>query len=95
MIRLLRTTCDPVILDAAILIGTLLWMLRFYLGDVVQTVSREAQTGPAQIYNRGGVEGGLGLTNLRRRAEKLNGNFEVSSLQGGGTHLIWPVPYSA
>jgi two-component system sensor histidine kinase DevS len=39
-------------------------------------------------------EGGLGLTNLRRRAEKLNGNFEVSSLQGGGTHLIWRVPYS-
>jgi signal transduction histidine kinase len=40
-------------------------------------------------------EGGLGLTNLRRRAEKLNGNFEVASLTGGGTHLIWRVPYSA
>ena len=40
-------------------------------------------------------EGGLGLTNLRRRAEKLNGNFEVSSLQSGVTHLIWRVPYSA
>jgi signal transduction histidine kinase len=37
---------------------------------------------------------GLGLTNLRRRAEKLDGNFEVSSLPGGGTHLIWRVPYS-
>ncbi len=39
-------------------------------------------------------KGGLGLTNLRRRAEKLNGNFEMSSLTGGGTHLIWRVPYS-
>jgi signal transduction histidine kinase len=37
---------------------------------------------------------GLGLNNLRRRAEKLDGNFEVSSLPGGGTHLIWRVPYS-
>ena len=44
------------------------------------------------LESKGG--GGLGLTNLRRRAEKLNGNFEVSSLQNGGTHLIWRVPYS-
>jgi len=36
-------------------------------------------------------EGGLGLTNMRRRAEKLGGRFEVIS-QGGGTVLTWRVP---
>ncbi|MGO9334154.1 MAG: GAF domain-containing sensor histidine kinase [Acidimicrobiales bacterium] len=36
-------------------------------------------------------EGGLGLTNMRRRAEKLGGRFEVMS-QGGGTVLTWRVP---
>ncbi len=36
-------------------------------------------------------EGGLGLTNMRRRAEKLHGRFEVRS-QSGGTVLTWRVP---
>ena len=36
-------------------------------------------------------EGGLGLTNMRRRAEKLGGRFEVMR-QGGGTVLTWRVP---
>lgn len=36
-------------------------------------------------------EGGLGMTNMRRRAEKLGGRFEVMS-QGGGTVLTWRVP---
>jgi two-component system sensor histidine kinase DevS len=36
-------------------------------------------------------EGGLGLTNMRRRAEKLNGRFDVES-QSGGTVLTWCVP---
>jgi signal transduction histidine kinase len=38
--------------------------------------------------------GGLGLGNLRRRAEKLHGQFEVDSPDGGGTVLIWQVPLS-
>ena len=36
-------------------------------------------------------EGGLGLNNMRRRAEKLRGSFEVRS-QNGGTVLTWRVP---
>ncbi len=36
-------------------------------------------------------EGGLGLNNMRCRAEKLHGSFEVRS-QRGGTVLTWRVP---
>jgi signal transduction histidine kinase len=41
-----------------------------------------------------GREGGLGLTNLRRRAEKLNGRLEVAGVPTGGTVLTWRVPIS-
>ncbi len=44
--------------------------------------------------NGDGREGGRGLTNLRRRAEKLDGRFEVSDGPTGGTVLIWRVPIS-
>jgi signal transduction histidine kinase len=37
-------------------------------------------------------DGGLGLTNLRRRAEKLNGTFAIEEAEGGGTSLVWQVP---
>ena len=37
-------------------------------------------------------EGGLGLTNLRRRAEKLHGSFEISRAPTGGTVLLLRVP---
>ncbi len=39
-----------------------------------------------------GRKGGLGLTNLRRRAEKLHGTFEISRSPAGGTVLLWRVP---
>jgi signal transduction histidine kinase len=35
---------------------------------------------------------GLGLTNLRHRAEKLGGTFEIQVPEGGGTKLVWRVP---
>jgi signal transduction histidine kinase len=35
---------------------------------------------------------GLGLINLRDRAEKLGGTFEVHPREGGGTRLVWSVP---
>jgi len=35
---------------------------------------------------------GLGLINLRDRAEKLNGTFEIYPRVGGGTRLVWTVP---
>ena len=36
--------------------------------------------------------GGLGLPNLRRRAEKLHGTLAVDGASGGGTVLTWAVP---
>lgn len=35
---------------------------------------------------------GLGLNNLRGRAEKLGGTFEILPRAGGGTSLVWSVP---
>ncbi|MHC3474701.1 PAS domain-containing sensor histidine kinase [Streptomyces sp. 7R007] len=35
-----------------------------------------------------------GLTNLRRRAEKLGGTFEVAGRATGGTRLCWRIPLS-
>ena len=39
-----------------------------------------------------GREGGHGLVNMRRRAEKLNGSLEIETPDVGGTLLIWRVP---
>jgi signal transduction histidine kinase len=39
-----------------------------------------------------GPGGGHGLVNMKRRAEKLNGSFEVETPDAGGTLLIWQVP---
>ncbi len=36
--------------------------------------------------------GGLGLTNLRSRAEKLGGTFEIQAIDGGGAKATWRVP---
>ena len=36
--------------------------------------------------------GGLGLTNLRGRAEKLGGTFDIQGVHGGGTKATWRVP---
>jgi signal transduction histidine kinase len=38
--------------------------------------------------------GGLGLTNLRRRAEKQDGHFVIETPEAGGTSLTWQVPIS-
>jgi signal transduction histidine kinase len=35
---------------------------------------------------------GLGLVNIRDRAEKLGGSFEIHPRDGGGTRLVWVVP---
>ncbi len=35
---------------------------------------------------------GLGLSNLRRRAEKLGGELEIGMPGGGGTSILWRVP---
>lgn len=35
---------------------------------------------------------GLGLVNIRDRAEKLGGSFEIHPRDGAGTRLVWAVP---
>ena len=35
---------------------------------------------------------GFGLTNMRRRAEKLHGTFEAVPREDGGTVVTWAVP---
>ena len=35
---------------------------------------------------------GLGLTNLQRRAEKLDGTFRLENAEGGGALVTWQVP---
>ena len=35
---------------------------------------------------------GMGLENLRQRAERLGGSSAISALEGGGTQLLWCVP---
>lgn len=37
-------------------------------------------------------EGGMGLANVRRRSEKLKGEFSIEAADGGGTALTWRVP---
>ena len=39
-----------------------------------------------------GNNGGFGLPNLLRRAEKLHGRFTIDSPPTGGTSLTWEVP---
>jgi signal transduction histidine kinase len=39
-----------------------------------------------------GRTGGYGLVNMKRRAEKLYGSFEIEAPDAGGTLLIWQVP---
>jgi signal transduction histidine kinase len=37
-------------------------------------------------------QGGLGLANLRRRAQKLDGTFQLENAEGGGALATWQVP---
>lgn len=43
-------------------------------------------------FDPSAVTAGLGLVNLRNRAEKLNGSLRVISDAGVGTRLVWTVP---
>ena len=43
------------------------------------------------IHQKGGPRGN-GLGNMRRRAEKLGGSFQIENPDAGGTLLIWQVP---
>ncbi|HEY4946510.1 MAG TPA: GAF domain-containing sensor histidine kinase [Acidimicrobiales bacterium] len=56
------------------------------------TCSLEVVDNGRGIGDNPSSEGGLGLVNLRSRAEKLHGRFTVESPAGGGTVLTWQVP---
>jgi signal transduction histidine kinase len=66
------------------------------------TIALSANDGHCQLrvadngrgFDGNGRDGGLGLTNMRRRAEKLNGEFDLMSAPTGGTVLMWRVPFS-
>ena len=62
-------------------------------GDSCILQVRDNGQGLAETETETG-EGGLGLVNLRRRAEKLHGQLVVENLDSGGTSLTWQVPIS-
>jgi signal transduction histidine kinase len=47
------------------------------------------------VVSSSGDDKGFGLVNLQRRAEKLQGAFNLESPPGGGTRLVWEVPLKA
>jgi signal transduction histidine kinase len=49
-------------------------------------------TAAAAATSDGGSQGGLGLNNMKRRADKLGGVFTLEDDPGGGTVLTWQVP---
>ena len=57
-------------------------------GDGIEPTAAAAAAAAAA----GGGEGGFGLVNLRRRAEKLHGSFVIESPTTGGTSIMWQVP---
>jgi signal transduction histidine kinase len=73
-----------------------------HAGATRATISLAAAEGHCELVvadNGRGIDGerrqgGLGLVNLRRRAEKLHGQFEITSAPAGGTILTWRVPLS-
>lgn len=48
-----------------------------------------------QGFNEQQLPGGIGLANMRARAESLDGKLEISSKPGEGTSLLITIPYSA
>ena len=63
------------------------------VGDGICTleVTDDGQ-GVAAAAASGSNGGGLGMANLRRRAEKLGGEMVVADAPGGGTSVTWRVP---
>jgi signal transduction histidine kinase len=64
--------------------------------DVTLTVTDQVKLEVADngvgVVSKSANAGGLGLKNLRTRAEKLHGTFEVQSDGASGTRLTWCVP---
>jgi len=59
---------------------------------VTDDVTLEVSDNGVGVSRPQGSEQGLGLANLRSRAEKLHGTFEVTPVDLGGTRVTWRVP---
>jgi two-component system, NarL family, sensor histidine kinase DevS len=59
---------------------------------VVDAVCRLSVVDNGRGFSGATPEGGLGLPNLRRRAEKFGGVFLIESPETGGTAVTWQVP---
>ncbi len=75
-----------------------------HAGATAATVTIEVSSGECRLrvlddgcgFSDADVEaGGLGLGNLRRRAEKLGGWFRIEHPDTGGSSLIWRVPITS
>ena len=78
------------------------------LGEALSNISRHAEATKVEVHLEAGreialtvvddgkglpedlVEGGLG--NIRQRAERHGGSFEIVTAPGEGTRLLWTVP---
>jgi signal transduction histidine kinase len=59
-------------------------------GDELRLVVADDGIGAAIAGD--GPSGGLGLKNMRQRAERLGGGMEIGTSREGGTRLTWHVP---
>jgi signal transduction histidine kinase len=59
-------------------------------GDELRLVVADDGIGAALAGD--GPSGGLGLKNMRQRAERLGGGMEIGTSREGGTRLTWHVP---
>ena len=59
-------------------------------GDELRLVV--ADDGQGIGAGNGDGTGGLGLKNMRQRAERLGGGMEIGTSREGGTRLTWHVP---
>ena len=60
-------------------------------GDELRLVVADDGHGIGGANGDGNV-GGLGLKNMRQRAERLGGGMEIGTSREGGTRLTWHVP---
>jgi signal transduction histidine kinase len=60
-------------------------------GDELRLVVADDGQGFGDM-NGDGTSGGLGLKNMRQRAERLGGGMEIGTSREGGTRLTWHVP---
>jgi signal transduction histidine kinase len=62
--------------------------VRFALADGWVALSiTDNGSGPGDVDS-----GGHGLRNMRSRAERLGGRFDIAGTEGGGTSVAWSVP---